>query len=537
MALSVVAAAACGGTHTAPAPEDLAAPPQAVPALVHGEFGGVSRATLETSALPYKVAATALVIREERARNVKLTRADIPSVYRQFGFLYPARVGNWPASIPAPQFERPIGMVGHTVVGPTPFIRVDAVNIGCATCHSGPLYGSDGRVTDAVWVGAPNASINLEAYTQAVYQGLKLGMADASAFRRRIVDLFPETGSRERFTLRHFLLPRVAKRLREFTAAGDAPLPFSNGAPGITNGVAALKRILRVPQGRDDPPNVGFTSIPDLSGRALRSSLLYDGVYAPVGANRFTTLDRSQVTAAHVDSLARIVAFFTVSTMGVTADVGEKAIPAMRPVVEWLATRYTSPPFPGPIDSARMRAGEALFTTHCATCHGTYGEGTPRTLQTYPNRFVAQARMGTDPRRWEMIDSLLLAKLRSNAHSRHMTSERTGGYVAPILSGLWASAPYLHNGSVPTLWHLWTPNERPERFQVGGHALDYDNLGVAGRPDSDGVYRYPADYTPWSTPEVYDTRKPGMSNRGHEREVGALSNDEKRALIEYLKTL
>jgi hypothetical protein len=158
-------------------------------------------------------------------------------------------------------------------------------------------------------------------------------------------------------------------------------------------------------------------------------------------------------------------------------------------------------------------------------------------LSAYPNRLVPLASIGTDPSRVSMIDSMLLARVRTNAFARHMAAEQTGGYVAPILSGLWASAPYLHNGSVPTLWQLMTPSERPTQFMVGGHALDYSDVGVAGRTNADGVYDYPAGYTPWSTPELYDTRAPGKSNRGHEREFAGLSDEAKRALIEYLKTL
>src|SRR5213079_951338 len=91
---------------------------------------------------------------------------------------------------------------------------------------------------------------------------------------------------------------------------------------------------------------------------------------------------------------------------------------------------------------------------------------------------------------------------------------RTGGYVAPILSGLWATAPYLHNGSVPTLWHLMHPAERPTKFFVGGHRLDFKRVGIDGYLD-DGTLRYPADYRPWSTPQLYDTREPGRANTGH----------------------
>jgi hypothetical protein len=118
-----------------------------------------------------------------------------------------------------------------------------------------------------------------------------------------------------------------------------------------------------------------------------------------------------------------------------------------------------------------------------------------------------------------------------------MEVRRTGGYVAPILSGIWATAPYLHNGSVPTLRALLTPDERPARFLSGGHALDYGAMGIALERAPDGTYRYPAAYVPWSKPQLYDTGLPGKSNRGHEPQVLGLSDAERRALLEYLKTL
>jgi hypothetical protein len=515
-----------GALYARQAPGDVGA--EGIPPFVLNDFGGISRATLETNALPYKVVATALLIREEQTRHVRLGRADISSVYRQFGFLYPTRLGNWPSVVPEPRFDRPLGMIGHDVGGPLPLIKIDAVTLGCATCHAGPVYGADGRVTDTAWVGLPNTSINLEAYTQATYQALKLAVADEGAFRGRVRELFPEISTSERFTLRFVLMPKIAKRLREYAAAGDTPLPYSNGGPGRTNGVASLKHMIGVPPGTvSGHADVGFTSIPDLSSRALRSSLLYDGVYAPASAPRFERRNVAEPSNAQVSKLAEIVAFFTVSTMGVEPDVGERAIPPITPVVNWIATRYASPPFPGPIDVARARAGETLFVNRCARCHGLYGDGAPRRLVSFPNRLVPGDEIGTDSSRWAMIDTTVISYLGRTAYARHMTFARTGGYVAPILSGLWATAPYLHNGSVPTLWQLLTPEDRPTQFMVGGHALDFTDVGIA----------YPASYVPWSTPELYDTRQPGLSNTGHERQVAGLSSAQKRALIEYLKTL
>ena len=514
-------------------------PAEGMAAFVLGDFGGVTRSTLETNALPYKVVATALLLREERVRAVRLGRADLPDIYRQFGFLSPDHVANWPAGRTQPRFDRPVGMVRGDVRGPTSLVRIDAVNLGCATCHTGPVYGADGLPTAVAWVGLPNTSINLEAYGQAVYLALASAVRDQGAFRARIAELFPEMGRGEWLTLRFLLLPRVARRIDELRAEDLGPSPFSNGGAGRTNGVAALRRMLGLPAGvLTGHAEVGFTSIPDLSNRGLRTSLLYDGIYAPPGAARHDVETRADgVTDAHLDSLADIVAFFTVSTMGVSPDVGERAIPAMHPVMRWLGRTYTSPPFPGPIDSTRMRAGERVYGSRCAKCHGTYGEGSPRRLLSFPNALIEQDAMGTDSARWAMVDSVLVGRLTGSAYGRHMRSARTGGYVAPILSGLWATAPYLHNGSIPTLWQLLTPSERPMRFLVGGHALDFREVGIAGVRWTDDTWRYRAGYVPWSIPELYDTRASGLSNRGHERPSMGLSDAEKWALIEYLKTL
>jgi cytochrome c5 len=510
-----------------------------LPRFVLSDFGGITRATLETNALPYKVVATALLLREERVRATQLGRADLPDIYRQFGFVSPERIANWPAAVPQPHFDRPLGMVRSEVRGPTSLVRIDAVNLGCATCHAGPLYGADGRATRSAWAGLPNASINLEAYTQAVFLALASAVRDQGAFRARIRELFPEMGRGERFTLRFLLLPRVASRIADVREGGFGPSPFSNGGAGRTNGVASLRQMLGLPSGIvTGHGDVGFTSIPDLAYRGLRTSLLYDGIYAPRDAARHDVeTTRAAVTPAHLDALSDIVAFFTVSTMGVTPEVGEGVIPAMRPVMQWLGRSYQPPSFPGAVDSARMRAGAAVYASRCAKCHGTYGEGSPRPLVSYPNALIEQSAMGTDSARWTMVDDALVERLERSAYGRHMRSQRTGGYVAPILSGLWATAPYLHNGSVPTLWQLLTPADRPARFLVGGHALDFTQVGIAGVHWTDDTWRYPAGYVPWSIPELYDTRAAGLSNGGHALPSRGLGAPEKWALIEYLKTL
>jgi hypothetical protein len=100
------------------------------------------------------------------------------------------------------------------------------------------------------------------------------------------------------------------------------------------------------------------------------------------------------------------------------------------------------------------------------------------------------------------------------------------GYQAVLLDGLWLRAPYLHNGSVPSLSALLTPPDaRPKKFLRGYDVYDPTNVGfVSSGSEAERVG------------VEYDTNEPGNSNQGHTYGTD-LSEDQKRALIEYLKTL
>jgi hypothetical protein len=106
---------------------------------------------------------------------------------------------------------------------------------------------------------------------------------------------------------------------------------------------------------------------------------------------------------------------------------------------------------------------------------------------------------------------------------------KTFGYANLPLDGLWLRAPYLHNGSVPTLRHLLEPaDKRPLRFYRGNDLLDARNVGFVWDQDTAGDRRF----------FVFDTTVPGNSNKGHEGEAygTTLSDADKEALVEYLKT-
>jgi hypothetical protein len=195
-----------------------------------------------------------------------------------------------------------------------------------------------------------------------------------------------------------------------------------------------------------------------------------------------------------------------------------------------------APPYPfTSVDLPRAREGKALFREQCATCH------MPRNQTIYP-----ASRLGVDPNRTMVNTSVSrygLTALVTEACSIYglnhqgqpgadwcvaagdwparldeyfrdtprRVAEGTNGYKADMLHGIWAQAPYLHNGSVPTLAQLVCPETRPRRFLRGN--LNYDEALVG----FEWLVRPAARYGPHDSILVkeYDTGVPGKANTGH----------------------
>ncbi|HEY5721101.1 MAG TPA: hypothetical protein VIT45_02155 [Allosphingosinicella sp.] len=492
------------------------------------DFGGLGTAPLETHAVPWRLTAAALVLHaRDRDPNLTANAATLRTILSGFGFLFPEEIGNWPAGAPRVRSELPLGMT-HARLALLPGLEAEIANLGCSACHGGVTYDPRGLPRPGrAWLGMPNSSLDLEAYTMAVYRAFRATADRPDALIATAARLFPEMGARERFALRRLILPRVARRMAELHALGRPSL-FPNGSPGNTNGVAALKQALGVKLIGGGPGDAGITSIPDLGNRTWRTSLLYDGAYAVPGAPRRRAIRAGDVTAAHRASLGAIMTFFTVPSMGVHPDKAIGRLDEAEAVMTFL-DGYRPQPFPGPVDRAAAAKGAGLYARDCAACHGSYEGLSPPRLVSFPN-WIGQ--VGTDPLRARAFTPALVNAVAKSPYRDRIAAASTRAYAAPPLTGLWASAPYLHNGSVPTIAALLDPPARPARFMAGGHRLDFEKLGIALAPDG----RYPAGYRPWSRPAIGDSKSPGRSNRGHE--YGAtFSPEERRVLIEYLKLL
>jgi mono/diheme cytochrome c family protein len=192
------------------------------------------------------------------------------------------------------------------------------------------------------------------------------------------------------------------------------------------------------------------------------------------------------------------------------------------------------PKYPFPVDVRKVEQGRAVFEKSCSTCHGTYGEN-----GTYPNKVIALGEIGTDRTRYDAIGLKFGEAYNASWFAQEKPAKpvkATKGYQAPPLDGVWATAPYFHNGSVPTLTGVLNSKARPKvytrSFQTDEASYDSVNVGWKVKecnppdPRAGGLERR----------KVYDTTQPGRGNGGHT--YGDELNDEERAaVIEYLKTL
>jgi hypothetical protein len=170
------------------------------------------------------------------------------------------------------------------------------------------------------------------------------------------------------------------------------------------------------------------------------------------------------------------------------------------------------------------------------------------------DKVIPLTEIGTDPNRansfadkvgdWAFVTALggALAKAKPKAYARaKITAAEAAeieagqlpvvwrtprGYPNRPLAGIWATAPYLHNGSVPTIHDLLLPeNERPVKFGVGSREYDPEKLGYETEIG-------PKQFT-------FDVAQPGNSNKGHSGPAYGteITSEERRDLIEYMKKL
>ena len=213
-------------------------------------------------------------------------------------------------------------------------------------------------------------------------------------------------------------------------------------------------------------------------------------------------------------------------------------IPRIKQEFDDVVRHLRPPPYPYAIDRNLAERGKALFYSEsigCSQCHGVYdGQGNVE----WPG---VHHDVGTDRSRLDVVSAGFIDAFNASPIAAQGALVKSDGYAATPLTGVWANFPYLHNGSVPTLHHLLGPvSERPAIFEVmASRSLDRVRVGqplfvdrnLSRIAEAELLRRFGSDRN-W-----FDTRRPGSSNAGHDVWPLIKTDENRRALIEYLKTL
>jgi hypothetical protein len=186
-----------------------------------------------------------------------------------------------------------------------------------------------------------------------------------------------------------------------------------------------------------------------------------------------------------------------------------------------------SPTYKGTIDQQKVTEGKAIYEVNCSRCHGSSNN-----KNDYPNLLVSLESIGTDPAlvSTNFAYPQLLEWYNTSWFSKEPFAAKLvakKGYIAPPLDGVWATAPYLHNGSIPTLEDLLNSSQRPKIWKRTFKSNDFDSKKMG--------WNYVV-LTTKSDNQTYDTSIKGYGNQGHIY-GDKLSVSERTNLMEYLKTL
>jgi mono/diheme cytochrome c family protein len=382
--------------------------------------------------------------------------------------------------------EMPIGFTKVTIGYPR-------VGFNCALCHT-TRYREKVEDQPTFVPAGPGHTANIEALSRFFYDCAKDPRFNSDNLISAIEN-FTKLDLVDKILYRFYIIPATKKHIIE---AGENflwmyrrdPPAWGRGSDGPTYSSRYLP---------DDTPqgyHFGSTQFPAIwhlakyqnanqAGNAQRLNVIGDGrdVHAVIVASLMGMFGSAAPDAAKMESEAKVL-----------GDYLENARAKPSP-----ATGANAAP------AENIASGKAVFDRECAACHAEDSPGV--------GRMMPVAEVGTDP---DYADRWAAA------------SGNPPAYTAPHLDGIWLRAPYLHNGSVPSLRDLLLPAaQRPKQFYRGNDVLDAGDGGFVSNIESDDAKRHG---------NLFDTTVQGNGNQGHAYGTN-LPDDQKRALIAYLKAL
>ncbi|NEP19519.1 MAG: cytochrome c [Leptolyngbya sp. SIO4C1] len=383
--------------------------------------------------------------------------------------------------------ETPVG-VSKAVAG------VPRQGMTCAVCHHATVRETS-EAKPAVFLGAPANKFDPQRYRQFLFDCANDARFTADYILEEIETYNHRFSWLEGQLYRRWIIPQIRKALLQQQAASAWMAARPAWGPGRSDAFNSLK-FERLGQPLED--TIGSADMMPLWHGQNQQRL----------ANYWDGLSPSS-SSAHLGAM---------SHSAVPSSTDSKAFDRVAKFITALAP----PAYPYEINQQRVEQGKQIFASTCAACHAPGGEKT--------GSVIPIEAVGTDRHRldmWAQAAANAYNALPEVSKGELAALRKTNGYLAKTLDGLWLRAPYLHNGSVPTVRDLLTvPEERPQVFYRGYDVYDRKNLGYVADVAEEKGKRY----------FKYDTRIPANGNQGH-RYGTELPDAQKTALVEYLKTL
>lgn len=445
-------------------------------------------------------------------------------------------------------------------------VEANQVGLTCAACHTAEVEVDGTRIRID---GAP-AHLDFDRFYQTLAQAVAVTLADPAAFQRFAGNF----GAVDQEALAQLQARLVAFNVQ---ITGDATLRRAAVDSGFGR-VDALTQIVNAlsVSSQSEPANMYPVAAPTSYPPLWLAPDLEFVQWVPIAASPIARNGGQVLGVFGRTNLS--------PDAGKDAFRSTMLLKELHELELWL--RDLKPPIwdearMGPIDVALRDTGADLFRENCAGCHNMAPyERTDPAVNFFGETFIKIGRVdfrdvGTDP---AYVRSLLTRYVATNDTTKTLFDGQPivpgiaffGGAVrgavqtaladsglsqeeifdlngmrftkgedgrpvpyapelpptylkASPLAGVWATGPYLHNGSVPTVYELLSPvSERRDVFWTGGRTLDLDRLGYESS-EAPGLFRF-------------DTKLPGNGNYGHEFPVGGLNHDERLAIIEYLKS-
>lgn len=425
-------------------------------------------------------------------------RAGLPYwIWAALPRLFPEHLPNRPGEgyarfgliFETPASKRPIGTSYREV-------QVGLVGLNCAACHTGTLRDSPASPRRII-LGMPAHQFDLQSYQRFLFACGADPRFTPEHLLPAIRALNPEFSWFDSLLYRFVVIPRtrrgIAEERQRFAWFDQRPPQ----GPGRVDTFNPYKVFFGFDLKTDT--SIGTADLPSLWNQKMR-----EGLWLHWDGNNDLVTERNKRAA-----------------IGAGASEDSLDLAGMKRVEDWI-WELPAPAFPSDrVNRARLDAGRQIYEKRCAACHSPGSRGVGQTVEL--------EKIGTDPERLHSFTAGLAKRMNTLGRGRPWKFShfrKTDGYASMPLVGVWLQAPYLHNGSVPTLRDLLTPPEnRPAVFWRGYDVYDYDNVGFvsSGREAERAGFRL-------------DTGVRGNGRQGHAYGTD-LKDSEKNDLIEYLKTL